>query len=459
MDRLSPQAVTALDTLGQYCSRGPVGTPQAILMENFGLSKVQSYQLLRESNATAEAFKRAMTYVPEQERIPTISRLTSRVSQKYEAASYEPSLGQFLGPPSVPSGPDVEGLGTKARSKIPPLPAGSVSSAERYIPFRAENYTSEASMVFSSMAVEVEGFGGIVFGNQVNAAPSLPHITAMSFKPGPVGRPGTIQVYLANNMSYEFKNVPLEDAYAAYHMTFAAAGGVSPAKANEGIGLVGLTDNHPSIRCSATTLRVEESSVFDVVMHPALAGTDLGWAAVMVDALPIQPSILLKQADSAGLGTESHQALDALFDSMHTKTFLHNWKVVDVPMTVTLEGNEIVVLRSPDHDGSLPEGLRRTAFIEMRPMLKQGEFDQDFATAFYQLVPVLTKGSYDYRRLNRFAAVLAIFRLAKSHDATFEVIPPLPPKVATPDGIRIDDDRITAAPQQAIRSKTGSRYR
>src|SRR6516162_6941346 len=41
MDRLSPQAVTALDTLGQYCSRGPVGTPQAILMENFGLSKVQ----------------------------------------------------------------------------------------------------------------------------------------------------------------------------------------------------------------------------------------------------------------------------------------------------------------------------------------------------------------------------------------------------------------------------------
>lgn len=78
---LSENVVRAIDTLSQYTERGPLGSPQTILQRDFRLSEAQSYDILRQSGSTAEAMKRAMTFVPEQERIPILQSLYHQVSK------------------------------------------------------------------------------------------------------------------------------------------------------------------------------------------------------------------------------------------------------------------------------------------------------------------------------------------------------------------------------------------
>jgi hypothetical protein len=442
MPHLSQPVEAAIDTLSQYCSRGPGGTPQSILKTHFGLSEDTAYQILRQSNSNAEAFKRAMTYVPEQERTGALKSLISHLTPKFETLPHEPSLRPFIDPPASASPSVFPPTLSGPRPLVPSRGTEIPSATERYPTFVRENYSTPASMSFSVMAEAVEGFGGIVFGNQVSAAPDLPKVVSVSFDRGPATNSGLITYHFANSSSSSFGNVLVEDAYAAYHMVFEGIGGVIPTELGKGVGLVSLNDNAPTFVCEKDTLKVTESSKFNVVLHPALANIDLGWAAVMVDALPIEPDLIRTTVRENGLSEDEELAVKNLFLSIHTPSFVHNWKVVDVPLTVGLDGNSLVVRRSGE-DPSIPIALRRASFIEMRPMLEKG-FDSEFARNFYQYVPILTKGSRDYRRLNDFAGVLAVFRLAKMEGAVFPSPPPSPHSTPTPDAIQISKNSITA---------------
>ena len=57
---------------------------------------------------------------------------------------------------------------------------------------------------------------------------------------------------------------------------------------------------------------------FNVVLHPALGGVDLGWAVVNVDALPIDSAILMASLEASPLGEAQRHALNVLFDYMAT---------------------------------------------------------------------------------------------------------------------------------------------
>ena len=436
--------VAAIDTISQYCSRGPAGTPQSILRNNFGLSEETAYQVLRESSSNAEAFKRAMTFVPEQERIPKLKSLVSQLTPKFEAIAYEPTLQPFL--PSAPASPESFQLSPPTgRPSVPPREAGMPSAAEAYPTFVQENYTTEESMSFSVMSEVVEGFGGVVFGNRVSADVGLPKIDSISFDVTPGQNVGLITYHFADSSTVSLPTVSLEDAYAAYHMVYAGLGGVGPQNPGKGTGLVSLYGTVPTFTCDKKTLKVvDDGTNFDIVLHPALANTELGWAAVMVDSLPIEPKLIDAMGRQSGLADDEIVAVQNLFFSMHTSSFVDNWKVVDVPLTVASESNVLVVSRSGT-DPSIARGLRRTAFIEMRPMLEKG-FDSEFSRNFYQYVPILTKASVDYARLNRFAAVLAVVRLAKIEGANFLSPPSLPKRVSTPDAIQITDSAITPIP-------------
>jgi hypothetical protein len=441
MPDLSRPVVAAIDTISQYCSRGPAGTPQSILRTHFRLSPDLAYQVLRESTSNAEAFKRAMTFVPEQERAPALKGLISQLAPKFEALRYEPTLKPFLEAP-LPTPPSIQPFPPTPRPSVPAREPEFQSAAQKYPTFVRENYATAESMSFSVMAEAVEGFGGVVFGNQVSADPGLPRITSVSFDGSSTKAVGLLTYHFADQSALSFENVSLEDAYASYHMVFERVGGVEPTESGKGVGLISLDDNTPSFTCDKAALKVTESSKFNVVLHPALASLDLGWAAVMVDALPIEPDLIETIVRQSGAGEDQALAIKNLFLSMHTPSFVHNWKVVDVPLTVGSNGGALAVWRSGP-DSSIPVGLRRTAFIEMRPMLEKG-FDVGFARNFYQYVPILTRASRDYDRLNRFASVLAVVRLAKMEGAVFLSPPPAPQRMPTPDAIRISEHAITA---------------
>lgn len=454
-----PQSVeAAIDTISQYCARGPAGTPQSILRTHFHVSEETAYRLLRESSSNAEALKRAMTYVPEQQRAPLLKGLVSQLAGKYEAVRYEPALLPFLGSdgsapsplaPSAGPGPSVSPGGSGApspaegpRPPVPPRPPSAPSAAERYPTFVSENYPMAESMSFSVMTEVIEGFGGIVFGNAVSADPSLPKIVAISFETSTTSDRGALVYEFANHDPLRFGNVRMEDAYAAYHIVYQPFAGVGAFQPGRGIGLVSLEENTPSIACDNASRTVKETTRFNVVLHPALANLDLGWAAVMVDSLPIEPELISRSVIESGLEKEQALAIKNLFLSMETPSFAHNWKVIDVPLRIGLDHDSLTVSNSAE-DSSIPAGLRRTAFIEMRPMLQKG-FNPRFARDFYDYVPILTKGSRDYERLNAFAAVLAVVRLAKIEGASFTVTPPVPTRVPTPDAIQLTDKGIGA---------------
>jgi hypothetical protein len=436
---LTPSVEAAINTLSQYCERGPGGTPQSILQTHFNLSPETTYHILRESSSNAEAFKRAMTYVPEKERAPLIQSLISQLARSFESVNYEPTLRPFFGPQGPePMSPQSSPRGP--RPSIPPGEMGAPRASERYSTFVSENYSTAKSMSFSVMGEVVEGFGGIVFGNSVTADASLPKIVTISFDNTPGTDRGSLSYHFADGSLLSLHDVLAEDAYAAYHMVYQPLGGATPPAPGTGIGLVSLLENTPSFDCDNKARKINESTKFDLVLHPALGDSDLGWAAVMVDALPIEPGLIRKRVLESKLGDNQANAIQNLFISMDTKSFVHNWKVVDVPMTVAADQGSLIVWNSSP-DTSIPVGLRRTAFIEMRPMLKKG-FNSGFARDFYQYVPILTKASVDYERVNAFAKVLAVVRLAKTENANFLSAPAVPSKVPTPDAIKITDQGI-----------------
>ncbi|MFQ5676880.1 MAG: hypothetical protein ACE5G1_13370 [bacterium] len=95
--KLKPELRQAISVIADYCySGGPLGSPQTILQKYFGLKQGHAYQVLSESSTHAEAFQRALSYVPEQNRFLTLRRSAEKVAAHYEAARYEKSLKPYL---------------------------------------------------------------------------------------------------------------------------------------------------------------------------------------------------------------------------------------------------------------------------------------------------------------------------------------------------------------------------
>lgn len=316
----------------------------------------------------------------------------------------------------------------------------------------AGSTVGQIGVEFAEMVGAEEGFGGIVFGNEVTASGTLPRILSLSYQTGP-GGDGQLQATSADGRVFHLDRVNPEDAYAAYQMVYTGVGSVRPMVLGNGVGLVGLTDRQVEVKCDASRLQIDQGALFNIVLHPALGSRDLGWAAIMVDALPIEVPVLTADVKSAGADVDAQDAIQNLFLSMQTKTFVYNWKVVDVAMSVSAEGDLLVVQRT---DGDFAEGLRRSSFIEMRPMLEGGDYDRAFAKEFYRLLPVLTNYSVDYRRINGFARVLALVRLAKTEHATFTMSPPAVEVTRTPDAVLVTDSSISPAAPSTLNASVAT---
>ena len=278
------------------------------------------------------------------------------------------------------------------------------------------------------MSIRIGGFGGVVFGNTVDAVGlSAPKTIAYSANNAAAGK---FVITFADRSPLTLDDVTADEAWAAYHIFVAH----KPAK-DQGVGLVGLSGIDYRDCPNGKSRR---GQAYNVVLHPALANRDLGWAAIYADALPITDKKMLSQlADNAPDTQALRSALGKLTDGVI------NWKITDAPLEITAEGGRIHVGRT-SKDSSYPEGLRRMALIEFRPFFGAMAPDAELMDELYWNVPALLAHFVDYRKLNSFAATAAVVRWVIDAGGRFDGAVPQPSSVATPDAILItSDDAIT----------------
>jgi len=492
-----PRIAAAIDSLSRYSGGNALGGTHGVLRDYLGLPPEKAYEILRSSSSDAEAFQRAVNWVPESQRLPRLSQLVAALDRAYEAPrhdkaldvlrpltpqmassqdrtipsqiAFDPVHNQIVAspshapppsvasaPPSVPApsvSPDSFTQPAAPSSPMPldmPTRAPALEAESRYAEYMVENYAEPASQSFGAMIGEAEGFGGVVFGNKVYADTRLPAPTQVTFiAADDTPALGRLEVRFKDGSVRNLDLVHLDDAYAAYHIVFSGTGlgsgtVVSPANPGNGIGLVGLADRTDYFDLGPEGI-MNDGVRWRVVIHPAIADTNLGWATLMSDSLPIMQAKLLALV-KASADSESFEQIQALLqDTPDT------WKITDVPLVVKADGTRLFVEKVPEEGKHESPELRQTAFLGIQGFAfnsDDGTTDTtaDFSDGFYQLEPVLLRASYDYDRLNQFAQVLAVCRWAKSQGATFLGEPPTPPKVPTPASLIITDQGFATAP-------------
>lgn len=460
----------------------------------FGLPADEAYEILASSRSHKEAFISALASRPEHMHRAVLSRLAVDLRTRYEAARYESLLDPFdtnppdyytkLDPPPVtPSGsggpgsggpgsggPGGGGGGGPSRSTVPKTP-DIPDNGRAYQHFSNTQITRGRG--FSKMSRGFSGFGGVVFGNDVSSA--MGKIQSLRYAPSD-GEKGDLVVTLADGTEVTYGPVDADLVRAAHRIVYTGVGELAPLAAGEGVGLVGIFDNAPSYQCDVSTAKIEPiGSAFHVVLHPALGDSQIGWSTLMVDIMPVKIEGFLAQV--ARSTPSAANQLDWLFKSMNTEEFGGTWKVVDAPIEFRREHTRVVAWRLAEGGINYPDGLLRTAFLEMRTVVQDeakvmaelvkvpgvetmseaelrakvaainddlADYDRRFAERFYRTLPLLTRVSYDYDHLNRFAPVLALVRLAREHGAAFADPPDTVESVPTPQAVVIDADGVRA---------------
>jgi hypothetical protein len=469
--------------LARYLEHSPYGSLEHVLKVKLELPESVANSIIDNSKNYTEVLEKGMASISDPAvREEKLTSLTREVAKQSESIHYEPSLAKFfptakpesdsgLRPPdpSVPgSGGGGGGAPPKATTR-PIVPASNPARATAdYTRYYNRHYSTPAGRSFVRMAVSARGFGGVIFGNRIGASTNVPSIKKIAFESLGTNDDGVIVVTFTTGTQARMAGVSKEAAVAAYQMIYDPPTGLPPPAFTNGIGMVGIRDNVPFAELSDSN-RVIEGSQYNVVLHPALQNLDLGWAFLMVDVTPIEGGIL-EPAVVEARGTNAAATLRALWGSLDRDDSQGTWKVVDVPMTVTWSDTNrtwLEVRRTSNKADDYPLGLRKSAFIEMWPILENDEWmssttnllallrnsaslqdrpDQDFANRFYRLLPLLTASSIDYYKVNQFARVLAIVRWAKHQGAEFVSVslPKLDRNVATPESIRLSENGVKA---------------
>jgi len=153
-----------------------------------------------------------------------------------------------------------------------------------------------------------------------------------------------------------------------------------------------------------------------------------------------------------GLDDESKETVLRMLDRYKQMDgSITGYVTVDVPMEFYASSDQLLVRRA-DGEGLFSEGLRNTAFLEMHRQvdpsnpIAEKRYDQSFASDYYNCVPLLTRSSTDIYRLNQFAPVLGLLRLAKASGANCVEPADAVVREATPDQIAVAISDLSADP-------------
>jgi len=406
---------------------------------------ISQHGIVATSQDMSEAFKRAINWVPEQERAPRVAQMVADVDAKYGAAAKsdhgldifrkraasptaQASLGPMVAPPlEIP----------RFRERVAP---------PSYSRFVATNYTSE-TMVFTKMIEIKAGFGGVVFGSEVRPDPALGKLNSVQWAADPADRSkGVLQFKFDGGATRTWGPVLYEDALTAMKMV--SGGPNFPNwKPGDGIGLVGIDVEHPATYQSCSKdCAIQAARRWNLILHPVLTDKGLGWSAIMVDALPTNPAYFSELAK----GKIGDAALQQLVDWERSNP--GNYKFIDVPIRIVpVEGEGLSVL--PMTPAAQRAGSP-AVFLAVKPFGSEQK-KETFQSAFPAVAPTLLKISVYHDRLNRFAPVLGIMRWARMSDAKIEVAGGTLNSVPTPGSVAIPDSGVV--PLDAFETENSAR--
>jgi hypothetical protein len=453
---LPPAARSALRAAAEYCTQGL--NPARILVEDLGVpTDDEAQDLLARSNTIEDAFTEALSRHDSAEQRKHVAAIAKRLDEKYGTAQYDRRLAPYLThtdiagpanpdsfqPPSprgpAPNGPSGGGGGGGFPHSRPPAPTRSAEST--FTQARESWVAKSVPVAFESAAIMVEGAGGILFGNSVHDT-GLPQVTLVAYTPSRDAT-GDVLVTFADGSRASFPYVSADEAHAAKAVVFDRAGALKSDPTDAAIPLVSMRANLDYSECDAEK-KEYDGIAFDMVVHPALARSDLGWSAIIVD---MYPTIIRAIHDQRREMKKSAAPLPTFVRDLRAH-HAYNWKIVDVPVLIEREGERLTVQRDPRGD-EFPEGLRRTAFLEMRPFYEKsatvassGHSDEtkpdlEFAHDFYAQLPLIMRQIPEYQRINSFAEVLALFRWAKAKGGKFDGIITAPKLARAPEAIAV----------------------
>ena len=290
---------------------------------------------------------------------------------------------------------------------------------------------------YDSLRRSDRGIGGIMAGAPTLSGPGTPRPTALGFKPAET-TPGIGQVWFRfdDGKTRTLPNVPTADARIAFQMLY----GKSPVKLGDGIPLTDITSKVPYFEVGDRSL--VKGSRAQVVLHPTLNDTELGWCCIRIDCLPESRRWLLDQlaADPAlGKGEESQeqlrlmrQAVELVFDPwgrLRRSDVAANraiFRITDVPTVCTVDDKTmtLIVERDPPKGERWPVALRRQSFLEVQLLYREKDSKMKEPRSFEgigressELIPEVARISPEVRRLNNFSKLLAAMRWAAGNGA------------------------------------------
>jgi len=466
---LPEPARKAVQSLAKFCDGNALGGARGFLTNYLGLSEDDAYGILRSSSTNEEAIQRGMAASVKQhgpvELKARLNQSVAELDRVFDGASqhettFEPFRTHKAGTSDSIIFRDEPGpLTDPVLSHASGLPAPVETPTERYSHFVDKNYSGLDLLQFLAMlgggggfgvTGNGNGFGGVVFGSEVKADDNLSALKLKSMEWLHVSTDangqsiGKMIFHFAdpknNNATIQrtYEPVLQEDAYAAREIVFGRYPGLHEWQPGQGIGLVGVTDRTPYFECGPDKL-VNEGVRWRVIMHPALVNLELGWAALMVDVLPIKQKTLLDLARKNGTDRD-YQAIESWLENTPG-----NWKFHETPLLIRMDAEHLTVLGMPDAGN--PKDLRQAAYLDAEGYDFGGRDPWD---KFSPAVVPLTKISSHYERINRFAAVLSLFRWAKSTHISPPAPIDRPAETHTPASIIIAEDGFFAAPDYKV---------
>lgn len=403
--KLPNQIKKQILSISKYTEVGALGGTRGVLKHKFGLPDEKVYDILKNSNSSKEALEKGLSQskVPpsHQERLRNVSR---DLQKNYEGARKDKALTEATKKKNQGnSGSDNQ----KSRKKVtsdfskktqltnPNSKPINTHTKARYNSYSKTNYSTPKAKKFGSMTIKRGGFGGVIFGNEVIDKTNLPSLKSIRYIPtehlSPDSLPmGALEFIFEDGSEFLEHSVLLEDIVAANEIVFGEE--IQYVKGN-GIGLAGIENS---------IFYPDSSSRWEVVVHPAIANFELGWAALFSDVFPIASVEMLEKLKEGS--NEDDYFTGLLWHLLGTP---ETWKIIDVPIAITNEDNRLNFFRNDLIDSMRVQG----AFITMQGF--KNELLPEEEKLFYEIVPSLSNSIYEFHRINEFARVLALFRWAK----------------------------------------------
>lgn len=416
--KINPEIRRGIESISEYTEKGALGGTRRILLDFYGLSKDEAYDVLIKSKSSKEALEVGLTkaQIPPEHKV-RIAEIVETITKKYDSARYDIAFERFLKDQAPYR--YVNKVANKKKLDINQHYVSKTKVKETYKKYLSKEYPTPQSRKYEQSIKTRDGFGGIIFGSTVEVSPDLGRIKRVDWIPyyeegsDSITKTGMLEVTFEDGSQ---KIVPLlfeEDVFLANQIL---SNSEIPYKSEDGIGLVGI---------EYIDLEPQKIQRGKPILHPDIFGHELGWVCVITDFIPGADLDIINSLKEEGCTKKEILLAKKWLSNVET-----SWKITDVPMIIS-NNEEIIEVKSNYQDNLDQTFLRMFSYHNLADTAAEEK-------EFRQLLPPLTNSINEYERLNQFAKVLGLFRWFNEQNVQLVGLPEFSPAYEFVHNIYLD---------------------